>query len=330
MRADLAQQFGVPESRVRCIGLDTGNGYGGKTRCQAAVEAARIARAAKQPVRVAWTRQEEIAWNYFRPAGIVDIRSGATQDGTLVAWEYHNYNSGPAALHTPYDVPNQIVEFHPCDSPWPQGAYRALAAPGNFFARETHMDELAHELKMDPLGFRLKNTSDARLRAVLEAAAEHFGWGGKPAPGRGFGLACGTEKGSYVGTCAEVRVEPGTPQVSVQRVVTAFECGAIINPLQLRNQVEGGATMALGAALFEAIEFQDGRILNATFSTYRVPRFSDLPRIEAVLLDRKDLPSVGGGETPTCAIAAAIGNAIFNATGVRLRSLPLAPNGLPG
>ncbi len=329
MRADLAQQLGVPESRVRCIGLDTGNGYGGKSRCQAAVEAARIARVAKKPVRVAWTRQEEIAWNYFRPAAIMDIRSGVTKDGTLVAWEYHNYNSGPPGINTPYDVPNQVVESYPCDSPWPQGAYRALAAPGNFFARETHMDELAHELKMDPLAFRLKNLSDPRLRAVLEAAAEHFGWGAKPAPGRGFGLACGTEKGGYIGTCAEVQVEAGTRQVSVQRLVSAFDCGAVINPLQLRNQIEGGATMALGGALFEAIEFQDGRILNATFSAYRVPRFSDLPRIEAVLIDRKDLPSVGAGETPTCAVAGAIGNAIFSATGVRLRSLPLVPNGVP-
>jgi isoquinoline 1-oxidoreductase len=328
VRSSLAQTFGIPEARIRVIGLDTGIGYGGKTPGQAALEAARMAKALGKPVRVAWTREEEMSWPHFRPAGIIDIRSGAKKDGALLAWEYHNYNSGPSALHTPYEVPNQVHGFHSCDGPLPQGAYRALAAPVNFFARETHMDELAHALSMDPVAFRLKNASDARLRAVIKAAAQRFGWRANPQPGHGFGIACGTEKGSYTATCAEVAVD-ARGAVAVKRILTAFECGAIINPLHLRNQVEGGAAMALGAALFEALEFRDGRILNPTFAQYRVPRFSDMPKIEAVLLDRKDLPSVGGGETPCCAVGAAVGNAILNATGVRLRSLPLVPNGMP-
>jgi isoquinoline 1-oxidoreductase len=344
VRSRLAQELGLPENRVRVLAVDTGIGYGGKTWNQAALEAARLAKVAGKPVRVAWTREEEMTRNYFRPAGIIDIRSGARADGTLTVWEYRNFSSGPAALATPYEVPNQLVEFRPCDSPWPQGAYRALAAPGNFFARETHMDELADALKVDPLAFRLKNVTEPRLRAVLEAAAKGFGWGAKPAEGRGFGLACGTDKGGWVATCAEISVDrlrasaasaehakpvDAARQVKVERIVTAFECGAIINPLQLRNQIEGGAAFALGAALFEAIEFEEGRVLNPNFLTYRLPRFSDLPQIEAILLDRKDLPSAGAGETPTCAIGPALGNAIFHATGVRLRSLPLVPNGLP-
>lgn len=328
VRSGLAQTLGLPESRIHVLGLDTGVGYGGKTPCQPAADAARLAKQLQKPVRVAWTREKEMSCNYYRPAGIIDISSGMKPDGTLVAWDYHNYNSGPAALRTPYDVPNQIVQFHPCDAPLPQGAYRGLAAPVNTFARETHMDELAVALKLDPVQFRLHNASDARLRTVIKEAAQHFDWRAKPAAGAGFGVAAGTDKGSYAATCAEAYVD-ARGQVTVRRILTAFECGAIINPLQLRNQVEGGAAMALGAALFEAIEFDDGHILNPTFSQYRVPRFSDLPKIESVLIDRKDLTSVGAGETPTCAIAAAIGNAICNATGVRLRSLPLVPSGMP-
>jgi isoquinoline 1-oxidoreductase len=173
----------------------------------------------------------------------------------------------------------------------------------------------------------LKNLKDARLRAVLESAAESFGWGkAKPSPQRGFGIAVGTEKGGYVSTCAEVAIANGS--VKISRVVTAFECGAILNPDHLENQVEGAMMMGLGGALFEAIEFENGKILNPRLSKYRVPRFSDLPAIEVVLVDRKDLPSAGAGESPLIALAPAIGNAIFQATGIRLRSLPMAPNGL--
>jgi nicotinate dehydrogenase subunit B len=221
------------------------------------------------------------------------------------------------------------TEFHGADTPLRQGSYRALAATANTFAREMHLDELAHALHLDPLAFRLKNLKDERLRAVLEAVANHFGWGkGRPAAGHGYGIACGTEKGSYVATCAEVSVERGSGRVKVRRVATAFECGAIVNPEHLKNQVEGAAMMALGGALFEAIRFANGTILNPRFSDYRVPRFADVPAFETVLLDRKDLPSAGAGETPLIALAPAVGNALFQAAGLRLRSLPMAPRGV--
>jgi isoquinoline 1-oxidoreductase len=329
VRSELAQAFGLPESQVRVLVPDTGSGYGGKHTGDAAIEAARLARAARRPVKVVWTREEEFTWAYFRPAGIIEITSGVRRDGAVTAWEFHNYNSGPAAIRTPYAIEHQRVEFHPARSPLRQGSYRALAATANHFARETHMDELAGLVGMDPLEFRLKNAQDARLRAVLEAAAEKFGWRRrKKDPGVGYGLAAGFEKGGYVATCAEVAVDRTTGAVRVVRVVEAFECGAIVNPDHLRNQVEGSIVMGLGGALFEAVEFEDGRILNPRFSAYRVPRFSDLPQIEVVLLDRKDLPAAGAGETPIVGIAPAAGNAIFDATGVRLRSLPLVPHGL--
>ncbi|HJX96745.1 MAG TPA: molybdopterin cofactor-binding domain-containing protein [Candidatus Acidoferrum sp.] len=330
VRDELASVFHVPENSVRVIVPDTGSAYGGKHTGDAALEAARLARAAGRPVQVVWTREEEFTWAYFRPAGVMEIKSGIAADGTLTAWEFHNYNSGMSAIETPYVVPNQHIEFHSTQCPLRSGSYRGLAATSNFFARESHMDELARTAKLDPLDFRLKNLSDPRLRAVLEAAAKSFGWPRKKSQeGQGFGIAGGLEKGGYVATCAEIAVDRSSGSVRVVRVTTAFECGAIVNPDGLRNQVIGANIQGLGGALFEAIEFENGRITNPRFSRYRVPRFRDVPDVEAVLLDRKDLPSAGAGETPIMGVAPAIGNAIFDATGIRLRGLPLIPNGLP-
>ncbi len=329
VRSELARAFGLPEDRVQVIVPDTGSGYGGKHTGEVAIEAARLAKAAKRPVKLVWTREEEFTWAYFRPAGVIDIASGVRNDGTLTAWEFVNYNSGGSAINMPYEVANQRVAFRPSRSPLRQGSYRALAATANTFARETHLDELAQMVRLDPLDFRRQNLKDVRMRAVLEAAAEAFGWGAaKPEEEHGRGIAVGTEKGSYIATCAEVKVDRQTGGVHVVRAVAAFECGAVVNPNHLKNQIEGAIVMGLGGALFEQIAFADGVIVNAAFSSYRVPRFRDAPRVEVVLVDRKDLSSIGAGETPIIGIAPAMGNAIFDATGVRLRSLPLAPRGM--
>jgi nicotinate dehydrogenase subunit B len=338
VQAELAAAFKIPEDRVRVIVADTGSAYGGKHTGEAALEAARLAQAVKRPVKLIWSREEDFTWAYFRPSGVIEIRSGVASDGQITAWEFHNYNSGPSAIESPYDITNRNIQFHPTLSPLRQGSYRGLAATANHFARESHMDDLAAAIGMDPLEFRLKNLKDARLRAVLEAAAEKFGWNKlKSDAQHGFGLACGVEKGGYVATCAEIsmvpweyvgaEVAPAPPKVKVERVVTAFECGAIVNPEHLKNQIEGSIVMGLGGALFEAIEFSKGRILNSRLSKYRVPRFSDVPAIETVLVDRKDLPSAGAGETPIVGLAPAVGNAIFHATGTRVRSLPMIPRG---
>ena len=328
VRDELTNAFHISQDNVRVIVPDTGSAYGGKHSGEVAVEAARLAKAAGKVVRLVWTREEEFTWAYFRPAGVIEVKSSAKPDGTLVSWEFDNYNSGPAGMGTPYEVPNQRIEFHPSDSPLRQGSYRGLAATANFFARESHMDELAHGLKIDPLDFRLQNLKDERLRAVFQEAAERFGWGKKqPEKNRGFGIAGGIEKNGHVATCAEVAIEHG--QVNIVRVVEAFDCGAVINPQGLRNQISGAIVQGLGGALFESIHFENGQIQNAHLSGYRVPRFSDLPQIDVVIVNRKDQPSMGAGETPLIGIAAAVANAIFGATGVRLRSLPLAPRGMP-
>jgi len=327
VRGELVAAFGLTEDRVRVIVPDMGSGYGGKHTGEVAIEAARLAKAAGKPVKLVWTREEEFTWAYFRPAGVIEVAAGVSADGRLAAWDFHNYNSGPSGLRTPYDVPNPRAEVHQTDSPLKQGAYRGLAATANHFARESVMDELAHAVGADPLAFRLKNLKDARLRAVLEVAAKKFDWGKQAPAGRGYGLALGTEKQSYVASCAEVEIDRDKKQVRVVRVVTAFECGAVINPNHLTNQVEGAVMMGLGGALFERIEFANGKILNPSLADYRVPRFKDAPALETVLLDRRDLPSEGAGETPIVAVAPAVGNAIFQATGVRLRSMPMVPDG---
>ena len=317
----MADAFHVSEDKVRVIVPDTGSGYGGKHTGECAVEAARLAKAAGKPVKLVWTREEEFTWAYFRPAGVSDIKSGVKNDGTITAWEFHNYNSGPAAIQGKYDIPNQLNQFHQSNSPLRQGSYRSLAAAANHFARESHIDELAHAVNMEP---------------HVPAGPPGHSYKTKPATGHGFGISCGFDKGGYIATCAEIAIEKPSgkdaekknAKVKIVRVVEAFDCGAVVNPLHLKNQIEGAITMAIGGALFESIQFENGRVLNPRFSDYQVPRFKDVPAIEVVLVGSKDIPSAGAGETPIVGLAPAVGNAIFNATGIRLRTLPMAPKGL--
>jgi isoquinoline 1-oxidoreductase len=329
VRDELADAFHIPESSVRVIVPDTGSAYGGKHTGDPALEAARLAHAAGRPVKLVWTREEEFTWGYFRPAGVIEVKSAIAADGTLTAWEFHNYHCGVSGIETPYNVANVHTEYHAVPLVLRSGSYRGLAATANHFARETHMDALARVAGMDPREFRRKNLSDTRMLAVMEAATESFGWPRKRSKdGQGFGLAVGNEKGSYVATCVEIAVDKASGAVRVAEVVEAFECGAIVNPDGLKNQVVGAIIQGLGGALFEAISFENGRICNPHFATYRVPRFRDIPEIATLLLDRKDIASAGAGETPIMAIAPAIGNAIFDVTGRRLNTLPLAPDGL--
>jgi nicotinate dehydrogenase subunit B len=326
VRSELATAFHMPEEKVRVLMPDTGSGYGGKHTGDAALEAARLVRAAKCPVKVVWTREEEFTWAYFRPAGVIDVNSAADADGKITAWEFHNYNSGAAGIRTYYEIPNQRIEFHPVNSPLRQGSYRALAATANHFAREVHMDELAASLKMDPLEFRLKNLKNERLRAVFEEGGKKFGWNKARAANHGFGVGGGYEKLGYMATFVEVALKPETGEIKIERVLTAFDCGAVVNPDGLRNQLIGANIMGLGGAIFEAIEFENGRVVNNAFSKYRVPRFRDVPPMDTLLIDRKDQPSVGAGEAPILGIAPAIANAIFALTHIPIHALPMGPS----
>ena len=324
VHGQVAEAFDMPSEHVRVIVPDTGGGFGGKHSGEVAVEAARLAKAVGVPVSLRWTREEEFTWAYFRPSAVIEGRGGVDASGSLAAWEFETINAGGSALDTPYDVPNVVTRSLDADGPLRQGSYRALGSTANVFARESLMDELAHTAGQDPLAFRLACLSHERLRAVLEDVAKRADWGGRSrTPGVGMGLACGTEKGSYVAACVEVAADRERGSIEVRHIWETFECGAIQDPISLDAQVRGCIIMGLGGALTEAMAFEDGRILNASLHQYRVPRFSDVPPMSIHLLNRTALPSVGAGETPIVAVAPAIANAIFDAIGVRSRSMPL-------
>jgi isoquinoline 1-oxidoreductase len=328
---ELARTFRLADEQVRVIVPDIGAGFGGKHTGEAAVEAARLAQAARRPVLLKWTREEEFTWAYFRPAAVIDIEASLDAKGTLTSWHFVNINSGGAALDTPYRVGKANCRFVPSETPLRQGSYRTLAATANNFARECFMDELAARAGQDPLDFRLAHLENARLRAVLLAAAERFNWrerAKQKSPDTGVGLACGTEKGSYVAAAAEVSLDRERGRLNVRRVCEVFECGAILNPNNLLAQVQGCILMGLGPTLREAMRFQGGKMLNASFRKYEVPRFDDVPELDIHLLNRPDLASAGGGETPIVAIAPALANAVFHATGVRIHQMPIRPPGI--
>lgn len=331
VRQQLAETFSVAQDRVRVLVPHFGGGFGGKHTGEAATEAARLAKEAGLPVAVQWTRAEEFMWAYFRPAALIEIEAGLDAGNAISAWDFTNYNSGAAALDTPYRIPNARARFVASDPPLRQSSYRVLAATANNFAREAFTDELAEAAGKDPLEFRLAHLDNERMRNVLTAAAQRFGWverHKKRRPGIGIGLACGTEKNSVVAACCEVEVDRASGAPRLIEVVQAFECGAILNPANLRSQVEGCIMMGVGPALREEILFKDGKLTNARFATYRVPRFRDVPKLDVILLDRQDLESAGAGETPIIAIAPAIANAVFDATGKRVHSMPIrAPRG---
>ncbi len=328
VQEELANVFKISKDKVRVIMPDTGSAYGGKHSGEAAIEASKLAKAVGKPVKLVWTREEEFKWAYLRPAAFIEASAGTTSDGAIQAWNFHNYNSGNAGLELMYEAQNKDIKFHPSDSPFNQGSYRALAATANIFAIESLVDDIAIAIKQDPLVYRLSQLKDERMKTVLQAAADKFGWNKPKANNHGYGIAGGFVKNSYIATCAEVVYEVATEELKVLRLVSAYDCGAIINPLHLENQVLGCILQGLGGALFEAIDFKDGRILNPVLSGYRVPRFADIPAMEIALLNRPDLEPAGAGETAIVAVAPAIRNAIHNATGIALYQLPLIPNGL--
>jgi len=328
VRAELAQHFGVEETQVRVIAPEIGGGFGTKSYYPPALEAARLAKAAGRPVRVAYTREEEMAWTTVRPAALIEVKSGFKADGTIVAWRFDAFHAGPTAFigqrgsETPYDVPHVRVTVAVSDSPLRTGSYRSLGCAVNNFARESHMDEIAAAVGLDPVELRLKNLTHPRFRRVLERAAADFGWTpGKAPSGRGVGVAVGLDVGSYVAEC--VQVEVAGSEVRVERVASALDCGLVVNPEGVRNQMEGSIVMGLGPALTEAIDFRQGVLTTPSFARYRVPRINNAPRIEVALVGDPETPSTGAGEPGIVPIAAALANAVFDRTGRRIRELPL-------
>jgi len=330
VKEEIANSLGLPSQNVRVIAPFLGGGFGGKSFSMQAVEAARLAKLTGRPVHVAWSRAEEFFYDTFRPAAVVRITSGIDGSGTIVLWDYDVYFAGSDGAEQFYDIPHHKEVSHghwqgaSGYHPFGTGPWRAPGTNTNTFARESHIDIMASKTGMDPLQFRMNHLRDRKMRSVLRAAAEKFGWIPAKIPsGRGFGVACGIRSGTYVATMAEVEVNKNTGAVVVKRVVCAQDMGLSINPEGAKLQMEGCITMGLGYALTEEIRFKRGEIFDLNFDTYGIPRFSWLPKIETVLVRAEDSPPQGGGEPPIICMGAVIANAIYDAVGVRLFQLPM-------
>ena len=332
-RDRVAGALDIPAGNVRVITPFVGGGFGGKTRNLQVVEAARLAKLAGCPVQVSFTRAEEFFYDSFRPAAVVKIRSGLTDAGRIAFWDYHVYFAGARGSGHFYDVADHSVLAHPRGwgggpgtHPFATGAWRAPGNNTNTFARESHIETLAEAAGADPVAFRLAHLKDEKMRGVLEAATDTFGWtSAKPGSGRGCGVALGIDAGTWVAMIAEVTVNARTGAVQVERVVCAQNMGMVVNPQGARIQMEGCITMGLGYALSEELHFRGGQILDTNFDSYELPRFSQLPKIETVFVeDRNDAPQ-GGGEPAIVTVGGAVANAICAASGARVRRMPMTP-----
>jgi isoquinoline 1-oxidoreductase len=324
----VARTLGIEPSQVRVITPYVGGGFGGKSTNQQALEAARLAWITRRPVQVMWTREEEFFYDTFHSAAVVQVRSGLDSGGRIQLWDYHVYMAGTRGAEVLYDVPNAAVVSHTARDahPFATGPWRGPGANTNIFARESQIDIMAADVGIDPLEFRLRNATDPRVRSVLEAVGQAADWAPAPAPsGRGLGVACGLDAGTYVAHVAQVSVDESTGEVQVERMVCAQEMGIVVNPEGATMQMEGCITMGLGYALMEHIRFDGGDIKDRNFDTYRLPRFSHLPEIQTVLVPNDDLPPQGGGEPAIVCIGAVIANAIYDACGSRVFTMPFTP-----
>ena len=333
LQRQLTSELGMPAENVRVIAPFVGGGFGGKISNGQAIQAVKIARIAKKPVQVAWSRADEFFYDTFRPAAAVKIKSGFTESGKIVLWDYaiHGMGSRGAALF--YDVPHNRTTVYGTlrngERPHllPTGAWRAPDNNTNSFARESHIDVMASKAGIDPLEFRLRNIKDEKFHAVLKAGADAFGYtpAKKVPSGRGYGIACGSDVGVPVVLFAEVEVDKQTGAVQVKRVVCAQDLGLVINPEGVKLQTEGCITMGMGYALTEEVHFKGGQVLDLGFGAYELPRFSWVPEIETVLIKADDSPSRGAGEPAIINMGGVIANAVFDATGARVRQIPLTP-----
>jgi isoquinoline 1-oxidoreductase len=333
-REEVAKELGFRTEDVRVITPFVGGGFGGKTAHRQVVEAARLARLSGSPVQVAWTRNEEFFYDTFRPAAVVKIRSGITGKGAVSFWDYNVYFAGERGSQQFYDIPNHRTTAYNSSwvggegtHPFATGAWRAPGNNTNSFARESQIDIMAAKAGIDPVEFRLRHLSDAKMKRVLRTAAEKFGWKPAKSPGgRGLGVALGIDAGTYVATIAEVEVNKQTGDVRVKRVLAVQDMGLVVNPAGATLQMEGCITMGLGYALREGLHFKGKEITDLNFGTYEIPRFSWLPKIETHILDDENAPPQGGGEPAIITMGAVIANAIYDAVGARVFELPMIPS----
>lgn len=332
LQDSLSRELGLPLDKVRVIVPFVGGGFGGKSAYQQGIEAAKLAKLSGKPVMVMWTRDEEFFYDNFHSAAVIKIKSGIDKEGMIKLWDYHVYYAGTRGSETIYDVPNNKTTDYsrnreaPPVHPFSTGPWRAPNANTNTFAREVQIDIMASAAGIDPLEFRLKNLKDEKMIGCLKAVADKFGYvPGKSPSGRGIGVACGTDAGTWVAHMAEIKVDKSTGKVTVVRIACSQDMGLCVNPEGATIQMEGCIMMALGYTFTEELFFEGGKIIDRGFDTYEIPKFSWLPKIDTVILDRKDKAPQGGGEPAIVSVGAVIASAIYDATGARLYRMPMTP-----
>jgi len=328
----IAQEMGMELAAVRVISPFLGGGFGGKIYHPQVLEAVKIAKLAKKPVLLAYTREEEFFMDFFRSAAAIRIRSGITDQGLISLWDYKHYFFAARGSDTIYNVPNKCTTSYSAKrgspvQPLPTGAWRAPGANSNTFARESQIDIMAAKAGIDPVEFRLKNLADEKMIAVIQALVKKFGYTPAKGPsGRGIGIACGTDAGTWVAVMIEVKVDKETGNVQPIKAVCCQDMGMCVNPQGAALQAEGCVTMGMGYALAEDIEFKGGDVISSNFDNYQLPLFSWIPEtIDTVILDRQDQPPQGGGEPAIICMGGALANAIYDACGARVFRMPITP-----
>jgi len=363
LRLNLAKIFAMPPAKVRVVYMDGAGSYGGNGNDDVAADAVLLSRAVNAPVRVQWMRQDEHGWDPKGPQQLLDLRAGLDSQGNIAAWEAemwvpmnrpgsrpllsidaaglvqdHGQGAGLMTQNAdpPYAAPHvRVVAHYLKETPLRPSNLRAPGKIANVFAVEAFTDELSAAAGMDPVEYRLRGLTDARAITVIRRAADMFGWQTKTARspqapgnllvGRGFAYARYKQAENYVAMAMEVAVDRSTGRIQVRRVACAHDCGLIVNPNALRNQVEGLIVQTLSRTIHEEVKFDRARVTSVDWSSYPILRFPEAPAIEVALIDHPELPLYGAGEAAAVAVPGALANAIYDATGVRLRRVPFTP-----
>jgi len=364
LRTNLSKVFGLNPAKVRVVFLDGSGSYGTNCGDHAAADAVLISKTIGAPVRVQWSRQDETGWDPKGPQQLIDIHGGVDGSGTIVAWDTHMWlpaqsggarallaaeDAGIAQEHgqgagaitqngdPPYDAANVRVLVHWVkDVPLQLSNLRAPGKIANVFAVESFTDELAAAARVDPIAFRLARLSDSRAHDVIQKTAAAFGWKARPSPnpdakqgavltGRGLAYMRYKQNENYIAIAMQVEVDPANGRIAVTRVHCSHDCGLVVNPDSLKNQIEGCIVQTLSRALHEEVTFDRSRVTSVDWASYPILRFPEAPQLDVLLVDRPNEPLMGAGEAATAPVAAALANAVFDATGVRLRTVPFTP-----
>jgi nicotinate dehydrogenase subunit B len=333
IQSTIADTLGISKQNVHVRTPFVGGGFGGKKTGRLVNDAALLSKKTGKPVQISWDRKEEFFYDTFRPAAVIKAHSGIDKDGKITFWEFDHYFSGTRSSGPIYNIPHYHVKSKSTTRgeesahPFSTGAWRGPGSNTNVFAMESQTDIMAQTAGMDPLEFRYNNLSDDRMKNVLDAAAKKFNRKFTLAPGKkGYGIACTNYLNTYVVTMAEIAVNPTSGQITVKRIVCAQDMGEIINPQGAVIQIEGGLTMGLGYCLTEEIQFAGQHIRTENFDDYEIPKFSWVPQIEVELVNNPKIPPQGCGEAAITTMGAVLANAVYDAIGIRMYTLPMTAN----